>query len=180
MNSNCVHSDLEKEMLNAAFIVQHDISQKALRNNHIMIIEGRPVRGQTPNLNSISQGVWDSRCYVIIPIFWKPGHREFVKWHSKVLEPGNGQGTLGTVICLPPESFALHAFSTGSDTLQPSSCETAVHSVRAEPVHVVQVTKAPPAWLSPTLGGIGLVYISKEAIKLPFMKPAASRRPELS
>lgn len=27
----CGHDDLEKEMLKAAFIVQHDINQKALR-----------------------------------------------------------------------------------------------------------------------------------------------------
>lgn len=128
-------------------------TRKHCENNNIMIIEWRPVMCQTLYLSSFSQAVmWFEVC-VINSIFQKrkPRHREVVMWHSKVIEPVNGQGTVGILICLPPESFPLHTFSTGWDTLQQSSCEIAVYSICAEPVCIVQVTESSLSGFHPHL-----------------------------
>ena len=44
----------------------------------------------------------------------------------------------------------------------------------------ISPVESSPTWLSPSFGGIQLVYTAEEASKLPFTKPGGSRRPELA
>lgn len=180
----CGHSDLEKEMLNAAMAccpAWHQPESIAKIIILWLLGEGLLCARLCVWVHSHKGHVIPSVCYYLV--FRKEteartscdvafqGHRTW-KW------PRNGWH----LYLSASRPFHYTLFPRGWKTLQQSSCEITVRSICAEPGTSPHCSsnQVLPAWLSPTRGGMELVYISKEAIKLPFLKPAGSRRPELS
>lgn len=98
-----------------------------------------------------------------IAVGYPQGHGT-CKWWSRA----------GTLIC-PPQTPFHYSFFHRAGVLRN---EVSWRLPGTSPV--VQGTPSSPACLSPTFGGIELVYTAEEASKLLFTKPGGSRRPELA